>query len=252
MYKLFKYCFLFLIAMAFSQVEAQSPTPKEVYYGTKMIERKFDEEKWKEITKDFDYSDALGRIDNVDDDSLYESSSQSRRIDNNSNNGGNAEFWKSLIKILLLIGIIAVSVYKLMGSENFFAPKNRKIQRSGPMYSVEDIEDNIHESDLELFIREAIDNKNYTLAIRGYYLAIIKELSLVKKIKWKRDKTNKDYLSEMRQNSLFQRFRETTRIFEKVWYGEDHLQEEEFLVLKPKFEQLIQAAHSGTGNSKSV
>jgi hypothetical protein len=95
---------------------------------------------------------------------------------------------------------------------------------------------------LERFIREAVDQQKYALAIRLYYLAIIKELSLSKLIKWKRDKTNWSYLNEVRTTALSQPFRETTRIFERVWYGEGTLDEKEFLSIKPKFDQLIKAA----------
>ena len=55
----------------------------------------------------------------------------------------------------------------------------------------EKIEENIHESDLDKFIKQAESEEKYNLAIRLYYLAIIKELSLGKLIKWKRNKTNR-------------------------------------------------------------
>ncbi len=257
MIRFYKYCFLVFVVLFFSLAEGQTPTPKETYYGSEIIERKFDEEKWREITKDFDYSDALGRIDQVDDDSLYESSGQSRarNSDDDQGSGQNAALWASFFKILfivLVIGVVALLLYNVLGAGDLFAPRSRKIQRTSSGYSIEDIEDNIHESDLERFIREALSDKDYALAIRGYYLAIIKELSLSKKIKWKRDKTNKDYLREMRQSNLFQLFREVTRVFEKVWYGEGELGEEEYLTLKPKFENLVRFAQSEGETSEPV
>ena len=241
--------------MTFCIANAQTPTPREEYFGKEIKERKFDEEKWKEVTKDFDYSETLGRQDEVDDDSLYESSGQNRGRGFDSNNGGQgASFWASIFKILfiiIVITVVAILIINVIESGNLFGPKNRKIKRPKSEYSIENIEDNIHESDLERFIREALADKNYTLAIRGYYLAIIKELSLSKKIKWKRDKTNKDYLKEMRQSNLFQLFREVTRIFEKVWYGEGVLEEKDYLVFKPKFERLVQAAQFNPKETKS-
>ena len=47
-------------------------------------------------------------------------------------------------------------------------------------------EEHIYESDLDRFIREATEQGNYALAIRLYYLAIIKELSLNRTILWKK------------------------------------------------------------------
>src|SRR5690606_20447405 len=106
------------------------------------------------------------------------------------------------------------------------------------------IESDFRETDLDKFIRQAIDEKNYALAVRLYYLAIIKELSLSNIIKWKRDKTNESYLRETRETRFFEPFREVTRLFEKIWYGPEKLDEQQFLSIKPKFESLIKLTRS--------
>ena len=107
---------------------------------------------------------------------------------------------------------------------------------------IEVIEENIYESDLEDFIQQATQQKNYNLAIRLFYLAIIKELSLAKLIKWKRDKTNKDYLNEMRGTELYSSFREQTQIFERIWYGESNLQQTDYANLAGAFQKLLNSA----------
>ena len=136
--------------------------------------------------------------------------------------------------------------YYSLGGGDLFAPRSRKISKSFNNFSIEKIENNIHETDLDRFIRKAVEEKKFVLAIRLYYLAIIKELSLSKMIKWKRDKTNRNYLNEIRSTSLFNPFKEVTRIFERVWYGQGNLDEKEYLSIKPKFDQLIKATQAAT------
>ena len=93
---------------------------------------------------------------------------------------------------------------------------------------------------MEGFIRQALAEKNYALAVRLYYLAILKELSLTNQIKWKKDKTNREYLREMSGKKLASPFRETTLIFERVWYGNEELTGEVFGTLEPKFKSILQ------------
>ena len=142
--------------------------------------------------------------------------------------------------------MVAILLVHLLGGGGILAPRSRKIPVGTENISIEEIEANIHESDLDRHIRESIEQKNYALAIRLYYLAIIKEMSLNKWIKWKRDKTNKDYLREVSNTDLFKPYRNATRIFERVWYGQSELGEQDFLNMKPNFVDLINQAKRGS------
>jgi hypothetical protein len=145
--------------------------------------------------------------------------------------------------IVLGVALLVFLIMKLMNAENLFSPKNTKVAgRTTTEIDLEDIEENLHESDLEGFIRQALAEKNYALAVRLYYLAILKELSLSNQIKWKRDKTNREYLREMSGQKLAGKFRETTLIFERVWYGTGELTEPIFQQLEPKFKTVLNEA----------
>jgi len=223
----------------------QTTNPRQEYFDSKINERKFDEKKWEELVKDFDYSEKLFED--------YDEAFDTTQTNPNTNNvspsdgtsGSYSAFWAGFFQILFIVvvvlAIVAVLI-NMLGAGNIFAPRSRKFSTNSNNFSIEKIEDNIHETDLERYIREAVKEKNYAIAIRLYYLAIIKELSLSNLIKWKRDKTNRTYLREIRSTSLFKPFREVTRIFERVWYGEGQVDENEYLSIKPKFEQLIKAA----------
>ena len=94
---------------------------------------------------------------------------------------------------------------------------------------------------MERFLRQALEKEDYGLAVRLYYLAILKELSLKKAIKWKKDKTNRDYQRELRQTKFAEAFSEVTYIFERAWYGRSQLRESDYKQIEPKFQRFIYA-----------
>jgi hypothetical protein len=123
-------------------------------------------------------------------------------------------------KILLIGGIIlivALVIFQFLMRGN----SNKTIRRPSE-YTIEEIEQNLHEAEIDRFLREAVAKQDYRLAVRLYFLAIMKELSLKKIIEWQRDKTNGAYLREVRYNARdwAQDFAQVTLIFEYVWYSD--------------------------------
>jgi len=236
--------FLSVVGNPLSEVKAQDALPKDEYYNGKIEQRSFNTEEWKSLTKDLDYSE----------DGAKKESSTHRRANTTGERGEDEEdeerrtsgkmspFWAAVFKwtiVAIAIGIVAALLYNVLGGGSIFAPRGKKVNAENEAISIETIEANIHESDLDRHIREALEQRNFTLAIRLYYLAVIKELSLGKLIKWKRDKTNRDYLREMRKTTLFNPYRDATRIFERVFYGNATIQEQDFNILKPRFVDLL-------------
>ena len=118
--------------------------------------------------------------------------------------------------------------------------KNKKIKRTTEeKIDIQKIEANIHEADLDYFTRQAKEAGDYNLAIRLYYLAILKELSLQKAIKWKVDKTNREYMQELRASAHFADFRSLTYVFEQAWYSNRLLDAASFEQLEPSFRSFI-------------
>ena len=119
-------------------------------------------------------------------------------------------------------------------------PRDKHFDANGLNIDLDQIEENIHESDLRQYLRQAAGRGDYTLAVRLYYLALLKELSLAKMIRWKKDKTNRDYRAEMRPNALFSEFERLTLVFERVWYGSNAISQAQYEEIAPSFEQLLQ------------
>jgi hypothetical protein len=139
-----------------------------------------------------------------------------------------------VLAVILAVAGLAYGIFRMMQ-----APRNRRIAADGVEITVDNVEQYIHETDLEAFLREALEAGNYPLAIRLYYLQIIKQLSQKGSIAWAKEKTNRDYLREMRPQAAYTNFREATRCYERVWYGNQALDKADFERLSPLFRQML-------------
>ena len=223
---------------------------KEDYLNATIESRSFNSDSWQKAIEGIDYSgDAPDEvdIDEDEDDGTIGEGGEIRERQYDRSSSSEKTFWGNFFKILfiiLVIIVIAVLAYFLIGG-SISRPKSRKFEAGDGSINIENVEENIHESDLEGFIRQALAEGNFALAVRLYYLAVIKELSLNKKIKWKKDKTNRDYQNELRSGPLFQPFKRATRIFERVWYGNGQLDQQSFEQLQPIFRGLIDRVQKG-------
>lgn len=96
----------------------------------------------------------------------------------------------------------------------------------------------IKNEDINALIDNAIAQKNYRLAIRYYYLLSLKYLTEKQVITWQQEKTNEDYITEIESESIKSNFKNITRIYDYVWYGEFNIDELRFESLKIPFESL--------------
>ena len=153
-------------------------------------ERAFDKTEWERVTKDIDYSsDTAKERKKKDEKSTDQGGEAGGGGSSRFFEGGNASGIMKFIIIVLAVVVVALLLRSLLGLNK---PKNKKINKVQAI-DLERIEENIHEANLDDFIRQALEQQNFALAIRLYYLAILKELSLKNTIHWKKDKTNKDY-----------------------------------------------------------
>ena len=99
-------------------------------------------------------------------------------------------------------------------------------------------EELIKNEDLQALINEAIKQKNFRLAIRYYYLKTLKGLTERDIISWEHQKTNEDYINEIQKRSIKNSFKDITKIYDYVWYGEFNIDELKFETLKTSFDNL--------------
>lgn len=188
-------------------------------------ERKsFDRKTWRKATRGLDYTVKKPR----------QKRTQAETPKEQKPKNENSRTLYIILGLILVAVIIALLIAAFTGHLN---PKNKKVK--GMQVSVEDIEENIFESDLQGYIRQALETENYRRAIRLYFLEILKELALQKKIKWKKEKTNRIYFYELQASALAKEFDRLSLIFDRVRYGQTPISQSDFEVIVPEFETFL-------------
>lgn len=99
-------------------------------------------------------------------------------------------------------------------------------------------EELIKNENIQQLIDQAIANKNYRLAIRYYYLSVLKKLATRELIDWQQEKTNEDYIKEIKKESIKDEFIKSTVLYDFVWYGNFNINEPEFVKAQTVFNKL--------------
>ncbi|MDZ4822398.1 MAG: DUF4129 domain-containing protein [Flavobacteriales bacterium] len=152
------------------------------------------------------------------------------------------QFWQIVVFSLIIITLVYL-IWQLLTKGNW--RKDKKL-KGDIGFSLEHIEDNLEESDLDRYLRHALDAGDYKSAVRIFYLAIIKTLHENRLIRWKKEKTNFDFVVEMRPSNHYQSFRDVTRAFELVWYGDISVSEKQFNTMDGVFRKFLNELSNGT------
>lgn len=229
-----------LVLSSLSNLFAQSADQQE-YLAEPLQERKISSSAWAKATGELDFSPRKKKKKKEREE--RERTERSPRSNDSIFSPNGSIFsgdWGGIFQVLffsIIIGALVFLIIRLLGGNTF--KSNNAINRKEIGYSMAEIEENLHEADLEGFAKHALDKEDYKLAIRLYYLQILKILSQDKSIKWKRDKTNNQYIREMQLHPQFMAFSSITRQFERVWYGDVEVKKREFEKLRPYFSAFL-------------
>ena len=132
------------------------------------------------------------------------------------------------IVIILTIALLIFTLVKLLGNTG-----NANVKVLNDNISIQELtEENFIETDLEKLLRLALEANDFRAAVRILYLSTIQQLNAQGLIHWKKDKTNKDFLREMRTHGDYKTFRDITLAYEIVWYGDRQIEQPQFSSLK--------------------
>lgn len=106
---------------------------------------------------------------------------------------------------------------------------------------ITDVESNIYEADFKALIASAESENNYRLAIRYYYLYLLKNLSQSGIIEYDVEKTNNDYHYEIASEQIKKEFSYTSYLYNYIWYGEFDIDQVQFKKAKTAFNQFLDA-----------
>lgn len=136
-----------------------------------------------------------------------------------------------LILYSLLIAVILYALYQIMVVNNFFIFSGRRRKKN----ATDESHDSLQTENLDQKISEAAANGNYRFAIRYMYLKTLKHLSDDNVITLHAKSTNQDYIRQMYKHDSLPQFRQLTRIYEFVWYGEFDPTEGQFDIISTNF-----------------
>jgi hypothetical protein len=145
-----------------------------------------------------------------------------------------------LLKILataLIVFVIYLIVKAIMNDEGqwiFGKNSDKKIINY-------EIEKNLHLVDFDKLIKNTLQSGEKRLSIRYYYLWLLKKMSAKEMIVWDIEKTNSDYLYELKNQETKDEFAYLSYIYNYIWYGEFELDDETFAKAKTAFEKSIKS-----------
>lgn len=124
--------------------------------------------------------------------------------------------------VLVVIYLIVKSILNKEGQWIFGKSTTKKI------ISYDDIERNLQHIDFEKLIKETQKSGDKRLVVRYYYLWILKKMSEKDLIEWNPEKTNSDYLYEIKSEALRKDFGYVSYLYNYIWYGEFEVDESTF------------------------
>jgi hypothetical protein len=131
-----------------------------------------------------------------------------------------AFFSSGILHVLLwalAIGFVLFILYKLFLTEGVF---RRNTLKSDSINAVVEEEEITAESDFDALIQNAEQVQNYRLAVRYHYLKSLHLLAQKNIVQLAVDKTNFNYVQEIRDEQKRNAFSSLTLNYEYVWYGE--------------------------------
>lgn len=147
-------------------------------------------------------------------------------------------FWAVLIRLLPYLIVLAIILfvgwlfYKLNPGSKLLKSKET------PEVFFTEEEEIIKTKNIQDLIQKALADKNYRLAVRYYYLLILKRLSEAELITYEFDKTNSDYLLETQGDGVYHDFAKATNLYDYIWYGNFEVTETDYSKAQTTFQHL--------------
>jgi hypothetical protein len=168
-----------------------------------------------------------------------------RRMFSFTNNESSMNFVAVLLKVvavLIIVFVIYMIVKAVMNKEGKWI-FGRSSDKKLILYT--DIEKNLRLADFEKLIQDALLSGEKRLSIRYYYLWLLKKMSEKQLIDWDVEKTNSDYLSEIKSHGLKEQFSYLSYLYNYIWYGEFDLDDDTFAKAKTAFDGAIKSIGNG-------
>ena len=142
--------------------------------------------------------------------------------------------------LLLLLLFLLIKFFLNVNSRSILQSKKNQA-----LVSLSEEERIIKNDDIQQLIQKALTDENYRLAVRYYYLYILQLMSEKELITWELQKTNDDYLNEIKKQDLKQDFTKITRLYDYIWYGNFDIDEAKYSRAETAFLSLQRMVNNG-------
>lgn len=95
----------------------------------------------------------------------------------------------------------------------------------------------VRSQDISSLIESAIRAGDYRLAVRYYYLLLLKHLNEKGLINYEFQKTNSEYLAEIKDESYKPKIKRLMRLYDFIWYGSFTVSEKDFSLAQNSFRE---------------
>ncbi len=156
-----------------------------------------------------------------------------------------AAIFRSLVWVVIGLAIVGACYLIVRNLKGFKFRSNPDIPVSTADVLTEELDiQAVSTIDLSAQIEKCIQEKNYRLAVRYYYLWAMKILNESHLIEFNIDKTNQDYARELSRKNTVSRerlglFIQCTHYYEYLWFGNFLISEPAFLTIEKTFKDFL-------------
>lgn len=139
------------------------------------------------------------------------------------------------ITFFLIFGLVLLAlINQLLGGNIKNAFSNT---RASQAVNLGNNSQSIEKLNLDKLLEEALSRNSYSDAVRLLYLKALEELNAHELINWKADKTNHDYIQELRSHPACPLFSRLTNIYEYVEYGDFNVERKNYDSIRKIYEE---------------
>ena len=210
---------IFSVSIDFSYAQKNKNEAIQKQTEVKKI-REFDSKKWNELRDGIKYAEEIEKKEEKINKPIEFS-------------GMDWSFLASLkyVFIGLVVAFLALALVWFLTKGVLFGGKKSKLEKEQAAFLTEENLEKVEFGYLEQALEKALLQRNFRMAIRIHYLWLLKVLYEKELINWKKDKTNHAYISELARKvseESASSFRKLTLWYEKAWYGEAKIDENDF------------------------
>lgn len=231
----YRYFLLYLFICNLYVLPLSGQTITNDYLDVPIDQKKFDNQEWQSLQKSLDYTQKKKKKKKAEPEAEKREPFSFPDFPNFPDLSGVLK----VFAILTLVSLLSLLVYQIiqkteskLNSKNNFDANPQAVKG---LVSVGNLAEQLDKHDINPYIDQAEQDRNYPLAVRLHFLALLKKMYEKDLIHWKKDHTNNTYLNQMRGKDTYSEFKKITKKYEHIWYGDKHPLFKEYEVIRKEF-----------------